>query len=160
MRLFKTHKTKKWLKSLPARVSSAAMILENGVGQVLIVKAGYKPYWTIPGGIIEPNESPKQGAIRETFEEVGIKVVPEKVMFVAVVDRVSDFAQTYQFIFKAPIEPGMLDTMILQVSEIDEYALVTKEQVLSGDRYYGRVIYHWAFDKSGYIEQTFGKKKL
>lgn len=158
MRLRKI-KTEHWLSKLPKRVSSATLILENSIGQVLIVKANYKPYWTFPGGIIDPNETPKEAAIRETFEEIGVEVDSAKVEFVAVVDRKSTFAQTYQFIFKAPLEPGMTDDIALQVSEIDEYALVTKDQVKAGDYDYGKVIEHWAEGRSGYIEQTFGRRE-
>lgn len=157
MNLLRRNAKKKWLRSLHSRVSSGAMILENTAGQVLIVKANYKPYWTFPGGIIDQKETPKEGAIRETYEEVGILLDPGKVDFVAVVNRKSDFADTYQFIFKARLTKAMVDSVMLQEAEIDEYTLVTKTQVLSGDKQYGKVIEHWAHDKSGYIEQTFGK---
>jgi 8-oxo-dGTP diphosphatase len=140
-------------------MSSAAMILENSVGQVLIVKANYKSYWTLPGGIIDPHETPKEAAIRETFEEVGIRIDPQKVEFVAVVTRRSDYAETYQFIFKAPLELGGLDEIILQASEIDEYALVTSDQVKTNDRHYGKVIEHWAHGHTGYFEQTFTEER-
>jgi len=131
------------------------MILENGTGQVLAVKANYKSYWTLPGGIIDPGETPKEAALRETLEEVGIDVHPEAANFVAVVDRMSDRAQTYQFIFRAPLAAAMLDHVVLQASEIDEYALVTKEQVLSGDRHYAKALVAWARGTTGYIEQAF-----
>lgn len=133
------------------------MILENSAGQVLIVKANYKPYWTFPGGIIDQKETPKEGAIRETYEEVGILLDPDKVDFVAVVNRKSDFADTYQFIFKARLAKDMIDSIVLQETEIDAYALVTKAHVALGDKNYGKVIEHWAQGRSGYIEQTFGK---
>jgi 8-oxo-dGTP pyrophosphatase MutT (NUDIX family) len=131
------------------------MILEDDNGQALIVKANYKPYWTFPGGIIERGETPKQGAVRETFEETGIKVTPEAVEFVAVVNRKSDVADTYQFIFRAPLTSEALDNVVLQPSEIDEFVLVTKEQVQTGNRRYGKVIEHWADGRAGYTEQTF-----
>jgi 8-oxo-dGTP diphosphatase len=133
------------------------MILENSIGQVLIVKANYKPYWTFPGGIVDPGETPLEGAIRETHEEVGITLKPADVTFVAVVNRKSDFAETFQFIFKAKLDTGSLNDIILQQSEIDEYALITKSQLKTKDRRYGKVIEHWAAGKTGYIEQTFGK---
>jgi len=148
-------KKEKWFNSLERRVSSCAMILENGVGQALIVKANYKSYWTFPGGIIDPGETPKEAAIRETLEEVGIAVNPSQVTFVAVVDRKSSRAQTYQFIFKAVLEKDALSHVALQASEIEASVLVTKAQVASGDRNYGQVIEHWAHDTTGYAEQLF-----
>lgn len=157
MNRFVGAKRRRWMKSLPKRISSAAMILENSIGQALIVKASYKPYWTFAGGIIDDHETPREAAIRETFEEVGIVVDPARVEFVAVANRRSDFAETYQFIFKATLKPAAVKSIALQAAEIDEYALVTKKQVLSRDRVYGKVIEHWAEGKEGYFEQTFAK---
>lgn len=144
-----------WLERLPKRVSSAAMILENADGKVLVVKANYKSYWTLPGGVVDPGETPKEAALRETLEEVGIDIHPEAVSFVAVVDRTSERAQTYQFIFKAPLAQAMIDHVSLQASEIDEYALVTKDQVLAGDRHYAKALTSWATGETGYMEQRF-----
>lgn len=159
MSLLREYRTRRWMKTLPKRVSSSAMILENSIGQVLIVKANYKPYWTFPGGIIDAHETPKDGAIRETFEEVGIVVDRRKVEFVAVVNRQSSIAETYQFIFKAPLTLGGIKKIVLQSAEIDEYLLVTREEVKRNERAYGQVIAHWANNTTGYIEQTFGEKK-
>lgn len=159
MRLLANVRHRRWFKALPGRVSSAAMILENTSGQVLIVKANYKPYWTFPGGLIDGHETPKEAAIRETLEEVGIKIDPQNVEFVAVVDRRSNYAETYQFIFKAPLRLGGLDKIVLQASELDNYELVTKEHVRTHDRHYGQVIEHWAQGRTGYFEQTFSEQR-
>jgi 8-oxo-dGTP diphosphatase len=159
MRLFATSRHKKWMDSQPRRMSSGAMMLENERRELLVIKANYKNYWTLPGGIVDYSETPKQAAIRETSEEVGILLDPAKVTFVAVVDRISSDLQTYQFIFKAPVAAGAFESIALQASEIDEYAFVSKAQVLAGDRIYGQAIYAWANDVSGYIEQTFESEK-
>lgn len=149
-----------WLDRLPKRASSAAMILENTDGQILVVKANYKPYWTFPGGVIDPGETPMEAAMRETLEEVGVDVHPDTVEFVAVVDRHSDIAQTYQFIFKAPLGTDTLDHVILQASEIDEYALVNKDQVMAMDRDYAKAVQQWFHGATGYVEQTFERNDV
>lgn len=146
---------KAWLDTLPKRASSAAMILEDESGCALIVKAHYKSYWTFPGGIIDPGETPKEAALRETSEEVGIDIYAESVEFVAVIDRRSDDAQTYQFIFTAHLPAESIDNVSLQASEINEYTLVTKAQVLQKDRQYSKALQHWARGVHGYSEQTF-----
>ena len=157
--LFRKNKTYEsfiaWSKKLDRRVSSAAMILENSAGQALIVKASYKSYWTFPGGIVDAGETPKEAAIRETFEEVGITIDPVAVEFVAVVDRKSDIAQTYQFIFKTTLTKTMLEHLVLQDTELEAYALITKTDVASKNKPYGKVIDHWANGAIGYVEQLF-----
>lgn len=147
-----------WYEKMPKRLSSAAMILKNESDQVLLVKANYKPYWTFPGGIIDEGETPKDAVLRETLEEVGIDVHPDTVDFYAVVDRMSHEAQTYQFLFMAPLGTTMVDHVILQASEIDAYALITKEQVRSHDRVYSQAVIAWAKGEKGYLEQTFNDK--
>lgn len=146
---------KMWLDSLPKRASSAALLLENEAGELLIVKANYKPYWSLPGGVIDPGETPKEAAIRETFEEVGLQINPDAVQFVMVVNRVSTITQTYQFVFKAKLQTEIMNSIVLQASEIDEYALISRTQVRSQNKPYAKVIEYWADGVTGYIEHVF-----
>lgn len=148
---------KNWMRTQPKRMASGAMMLENDAGELLVVKAHYKNYWTLPGGIVEADETPKQSAIRETYEEVGITLDPASVSFVAVANRLSSEAQTYQFIFKALLATS--DPIVLQKSEIDEYAFVSRSQILAGDRRYAKAILSWANNATGYIEETFERGK-
>ncbi len=143
-----------WIESLPKRISSAAILLENNANQLLIIKNNYKDYWSLPGGIVDLGETPRQAAIREVTEEVGITLTVDQVEFVSVVDRISDEAQTYQFIFQSLVSVDESE-IVLQVEEIDEYAFVSRKQVLSGDRHYSKVLYAWANGLPGYVEQAF-----
>ena len=138
-------------------MSSAALILEDADGRALIVKANYKSHWTFPGGVIDPGETPLEGAIRETREEVGLVIDPAAVFFAWVANRASGMADTYQFVFRAQLPTGAADHIVLQAAEIDNYAWVSKTDVALADRHYGKVIEHWARDVTGYVEQTFGK---
>ena len=44
---------------------SQILVLERAAGMML-------GFWSIPGGIVDPGESPQEGAVRELFEEAGI----------------------------------------------------------------------------------------
>jgi len=41
-------------------------------GRVLLVKPTYKERWDIPGGYLEPNETPTQACLREIEEELSL----------------------------------------------------------------------------------------
>ncbi len=154
MKTFSDHA--EWLESLPKRISSGAVLLENAAGELLIIKNNYKACWSLPGGIVDPGETPKQAAIREVSEEIGIMLSADQVEFVSVIDRISDQAQTYQFIFKS-IVPVDESQITLQMDEIDEHTFVSRDQVLTSDRHYGKALQAWANGLSGYMEQNFGR---
>ena len=145
-----------WLKTMDARVGSASVILEDEDGQALIVKANYKSYWTFPGGIIDKGETPKEAAIREVREEVGLTIDPATVTFAWVASRSSHVAQTLQFVFKAKLPASAIDHIKMQSSEIEDWRFVSKDDVLSEDIHYAKAVDLWARDFSdGYTEQTF-----
>jgi len=52
---------------------AAGVLFRDAQGRVLLVKPTYKDGWDIPGGYVEPGESPKQAARREVLEELGIE---------------------------------------------------------------------------------------
>lgn len=52
-------------------VAAGALFLD-AAGRVLLVRPTYKDYWDIPGGYVEPGESPRAACIREIREELGI----------------------------------------------------------------------------------------
>lgn len=160
LRTFSRRQTAKWWASLDKRASSAGILCETADGRLLIVKANYKKHWSIPGGIIDHNETPKQAAIRETKEEVGISLHPERVKFISVIDRVSEeLGHTYQFVFHAMVTEEELLGVVLQEKEIEDYALVSREEALGSSHNkanrFGKVVLNWAKDRDGYLEQTF-----
>jgi 8-oxo-dGTP pyrophosphatase MutT (NUDIX family) len=65
-----------WKPYVAAVVStSAAMILRRDDGRVLLIHENYGlRRWSLPGGAVEPGESPWEAAVREAREEVGVDV--------------------------------------------------------------------------------------
>ena len=51
---------------------AAGVLIRNGAGEVLMVRPTYKDGWDIPGGYVEPDESPAAAAARELLEELGL----------------------------------------------------------------------------------------
>lgn len=60
------------------------VILVNPDGHILIGKreGSHAPYWSIPGGYLEPGESFETAAIREVKEETGLDIVNPTVLCV------------------------------------------------------------------------------
>jgi ADP-ribose pyrophosphatase YjhB (NUDIX family) len=58
------------LTALPTLAASAACF--KG-GKVLIAKRIRPPLWSLPGGRIEPGETPEAAAARELLEETGVE---------------------------------------------------------------------------------------
>lgn len=60
-------------------------VLVNPQGQVLFVRdsgvgdhAESKGVWDLPGGRMEPNETPLEGLARELREEIGVEIIPQR----------------------------------------------------------------------------------
>lgn len=54
-------------------------------GKYLVTKRSkeettFPEYWDIPGGLVDLGELPKDAVIRETMEEVGLNIIPTKVI--------------------------------------------------------------------------------
>jgi 8-oxo-dGTP diphosphatase len=57
--------------SLPTKRVASGALIRDAAGSVLLVKPTYKDGWEIPGGLVEPGESPLEAAGRECLEELG-----------------------------------------------------------------------------------------
>lgn len=156
MREYTHSETVSWIDTLEKRMSSAGIALYDDQGRVLVVKAHYKKYWSFPGGVVDAGETPRRAAQRETKEEVDIAVGDDGLRFRMIVNRVSAIAQTYQFIFDKQIDGSVFDSIKLDGDEIEGYALVSREDIIRGDRYYSASTVHWAEGFTGYLELQFG----
>ncbi|MFV8186052.1 NUDIX domain-containing protein [Streptomyces sp. AF1B] len=65
-----------YIAGLPRILSGAAALFRDAEGRVLLVEPNYREGWALPGGTIESDggETPRQGAHRETLEEIGLDV--------------------------------------------------------------------------------------
>lgn len=63
-----------YIAGLPRVLAGAALLLRDAEGRVLLVEPNYREGWALPGGTVESDsgETPRQGARRETVEEIGL----------------------------------------------------------------------------------------
>ncbi|KAB1149859.1 NUDIX hydrolase [Streptomyces luteolifulvus] len=63
-----------YIAGLPRVLAGAAALFRDAGDRVLLVEPNYREGWALPGGTIESDEgeTPRQGARRETAEEIGL----------------------------------------------------------------------------------------
>lgn len=69
--------------SLPIHIAGAGVVLHDRVRRILLVRPRYRTdTWEIPGGALEHGEHPWETARREAGEELGIDLVPQRLLAV------------------------------------------------------------------------------
>jgi 8-oxo-dGTP pyrophosphatase MutT (NUDIX family) len=103
--------------------SAAGALFVDERGRVLLVEPTYKPGWEIPGGVIEPGETPSAACVREVDEELGLDVDVGRLLVV-------DWAphprgERVLFVFDGgPLDPGTVARIRLQAEELASYTFV------------------------------------
>ncbi len=67
---------RRWIvrRVAPSFTVGGLCVVERSDGAVLLVRHGYRPRWGLPGGFLKRGEASADGARREVFEEVGLRV--------------------------------------------------------------------------------------
>ena len=74
------------------RIPCVGALIYDAAGRLLLVQRGREPArgsWSIPGGKVEPGESPHAAVVREVWEETGLDVEP--LALVGTVERAVHF---------------------------------------------------------------------
>jgi 8-oxo-dGTP pyrophosphatase MutT (NUDIX family) len=100
MTTYTLESSRDWYNNLPGKRASAAMVITYD-DTYLMIKDDYKKAMTFPGGNIDPDESAKRAAIRETAEEIGLELNDEAVQFhsVAYISEHNGFKDRFHFFF-------------------------------------------------------------
>ena len=56
-------------------VPCVGAVVHDAAGRLLLIRRGHDPHrglWSLPGGRVEPGESPEQAVVREVREETGL----------------------------------------------------------------------------------------
>ena len=95
----------------------------------------YPSYWDIPGGSVEDGELPRQAAIRECQEEVGLVISLENIIHE---DSNYDKSKNIMFtrlVYKCSLkETGCLPIIKLDPEEHTEYRLISSLEDLNAEK--------------------------
>jgi 8-oxo-dGTP diphosphatase len=109
---------------VPQLPASAGALISDASGQLLILKTTYKKGWSLPGGQIEPGESPWEACRRETLEECGLRVAHARLVCVDFLRPRLDRAGGLRLLFDCgTLRDDQLAAIRLQPDEIDEFRL-------------------------------------
>jgi 8-oxo-dGTP pyrophosphatase MutT (NUDIX family) len=109
---------------------ASGVLIFNESGELLIVKTHYKNYWSLLGGIIEKNESPRTTALRETKEEIGIDLLDVRFVCLDYMASCEGKDEFLQFIFYGGIlNADQIKQIKLYDAEIEAFQFAKIENI-------------------------------
>ncbi len=104
---------------LPTKRVIAQGVLRDPQGRVLLCELVYKPDWDLPGGVVEPGESPRDGIVREVREELGLEVEAHRLLAVDWLPPWAGWDDACVLVFDLGVrEPEWVDAAVLEPREI------------------------------------------
>lgn len=108
--------------------ASAAVLVRDEQGRILIVNPVYKERWNLPGGHLEEGELPSAAARREIREELGLDLQIGDLLVTAWVSR-AEGSHVY-YLFDGPqLSLEQQQGITLQESEIGEIRFCLPEDI-------------------------------
>jgi len=123
-----------YIAGLPRVIVGAAALFRDAEGRLLLVEPNYREGWALPGGTVESDdgETPRQGARRETAEEIGLDVELGRLLAVDWVpsgaERVRPPLVAYLY-DGGVLTPEQLKSVRLQEDELLSWRLVDPEDI-------------------------------
>ena len=115
--------------TLPRKRLIAHVLLRDDEGRVLLCETQFKPDWELPGGIVEPGESPRLGAIREVTEELGVTWPVGRLLVADWMPPYLGWEDAIEMIFDGGrVTEAELAEFVLQPSEIRRVKLCTLDE--------------------------------
>lgn len=120
-----------YIAGLPRILAGAAALFRDAGGRVLLVEPNYREGWALPGGTIESDdgETPRQGARRETAEEIGLDVEPGRLLAVDWVHGAGRPPLVAYLYDGGVLTENDLKSIRLQEEELLSWQLVPREEL-------------------------------
>lgn len=120
-----------YIAGLPRVLAGAAALFRDTDGRILLVEPNYREGWALPGGTVESDdgETPRQGARRETAEEIGLDIEPGRLLAVDWVHGPGRPPLVAYLYDGGVLDEGQLKAIRLQEEELLSWRLVPRDEL-------------------------------
>lgn len=115
--------------SLPTKRVIAQGLVRNNAGEILLCELTYKEEWDLPGGVVDPHESPAQALVREIREELAVELLPRSLVAVNWLPRYRGWDDAMLFVFDLGVADQVIARAHLEPRELRSLHWCTPEQV-------------------------------
>ena len=126
--LYMTEAMKREFPEMPIAAAAAVVVKE---GKILIIKRNFDPNrgkWSIPGGVIEVGETVRESAVREVYEETGLRVKIGKIA--DVVDNIIHEGEKVKYHFvNCDFEAEYISGEVKINEEVSDFAWIEEEDM-------------------------------
>ncbi len=128
-RLPQTHPNPQYYKALPKKRMASGALIFNDNDELLLVKPSYKDNWSIPGGMIDEYESPREACMREVKEEIGIALKDLKFLCVEYTRKIETKDENLFFMFYGgKLNSQQIGEIRTDLDEISEFKFTKTEE--------------------------------
>jgi 8-oxo-dGTP diphosphatase len=103
----------------PNYTLGAVVLLRDHDDRLLLVHQPPQPGWSLPGGLLNRREQPRDGAVRELREEIGVRLAPEALEPLSPNAQVNPWIQQVDLVFTATVDAGATTFTVDQVEIAD-----------------------------------------
>ncbi|KYH45248.1 hypothetical protein AZH51_14235 [Branchiibius sp. NY16-3462-2] len=104
--------------SLPIKRAIGQALIRNATGEVLLCQLSYKKFWDLPGGVVDPHESPADAVRREVKEELDVPITLTGLAAVTWLPPWRGWDDAVLFLFDARLDPADESRIHLEPREI------------------------------------------
>ena len=114
---------------LPTKRVIAQGLIHNSANEILLCELTYKQEWDLPGGVVDPYESPAYAVVREIREETQVEVSPQSLMAVNWLPPWRGWDDATLFVFDLGVDDDVIARAHLEPREVRSLHWCTPDQV-------------------------------
>ena len=103
---------------LPTKRVIAQGVIHNNANEILLCELTYKQEWDLPGGVVDPHESPANAVIREIREEMQVAVSPGSLLAVNWLPSWRGWDDATLFVFDLGVDEDVIARSHLEPREL------------------------------------------